>query len=279
MKIKEPLVSIAIPTLNSKKTLERTLQSIKKQTYKNYEIIVIDNESIDSTLKIAKKYTKKIFVNKGKLLGSRYIGVQKSKGELHVLLDSDQVLDEKAIERGVKMIQNENYDMLFLEEDSYKPETIIEKLSSIDRKITHKKQIIDPKLSVLLPRIFKKDLLVKAFRNIDPKLFNIVTLQDHAIIYYECYKTSKKIGYIKKAIYHEEPKTVKELFDHYFSWGIKVAERSEDLPKEYRDMFASKINNRNRSIDIFSYNFLLVAPILIIKALGYYLGFAYTKLR
>jgi glycosyltransferase involved in cell wall biosynthesis len=279
MKSKEPLVSINIPTLNSEKTLARTLDSIKQQTYTNYEVLIIDNGSNDKTVEISKKYTNKIFVNHGKLLGSRYIGVKESKGKIVMLLDSDQVLDRTAIERGVKLIQNNGYDMVFLEEDSYKPETIIEKLSSLDRRTTHQKRVTDPSLSVLLPRMFKREILVKAFSKIDPRLFNVVTLQDHAIIYYESYKISKKVGYLEKAVYHEEPKTISELFKHYFSWGIKVGEKSKDLPDEYKNMFASKINNRNKSINIFSINFPLILPVLIIKAFGYYSGLAYSNFK
>jgi glycosyltransferase involved in cell wall biosynthesis len=274
-----PLVSISIPTLNSSRTLERTLSHIKKQTYKNYEIIIVDNGSTDSTIKIAKKYTSKIFTNKGKLLGSRFIGLQNSNGLLHVFLDSDQVLSPTAIQRAVFLFFKKNHDMLFLEEDSYKPRTIIERLTSLDRKTTHKKAVINPSQSVLLPRVFKTSLLNQAFKKINPELFNIVTLQDHAIIYYECYKLSKNIGYLPQAVFHEEPRTIKELFDHYFSWGIKVAERSSDLPDEYKRMFSSKVNNRNKSVNPLSLDFPLVAPILAIKAFGYYLGLAYSKAK
>ncbi len=277
--MKNPLVTIAIPTLNSERTLERTLNSIKSQTYKNYEIIIIDNGSSDKTVQIAGKFTKNIYTNSGKLLGSRFIGVKKSKGDIHFFIDSDQVLSNNCIERAVKLIESGKYDMLFLEEGSYNPKTFIERLTSVDRKITHKKRVTDPSQSVLLPRVFRREILEKAFKKIDPRLHNVVTLQDHAIIYYESYKISQKVGYLPKAVFHEEPRTVKELFEHYFSWGVKVAEKSADLPEEYRKMFNSKINNRNKSIQVLSPNLILVSPILAIKAAGYYIGYWTAKKR
>ena len=56
--IEDPLVSIIIPTYNSEKTLPLCLESIKRQTYKNIEVIVLDNFSIDRTVDIAKRYVK-----------------------------------------------------------------------------------------------------------------------------------------------------------------------------------------------------------------------------
>jgi len=50
-----PKISVIVPTYNSSRTIEKCLKSIKNQTYQNIEIIVIDNNSSDNTLKIAKK--------------------------------------------------------------------------------------------------------------------------------------------------------------------------------------------------------------------------------
>lgn len=61
MKNNIPLVSVIIPTYNSARTLETTLKSIKKQTYQNIEIIVVDNNSKDTTKKIAEKYADSVY--------------------------------------------------------------------------------------------------------------------------------------------------------------------------------------------------------------------------
>jgi len=54
-------VSVIVPTKNSSRTLERCSKSIKNQSYKNVEIIVVDNNSTDNTKEIAQKYTDKVF--------------------------------------------------------------------------------------------------------------------------------------------------------------------------------------------------------------------------
>lgn len=99
------LVSVIIPTKNSKKFLERCLKSIKNQTYKNIEIIIVDNNSIDDTKKIALKYTKKIF-NKGPERSAQVnFGAKKAAGNYFYKVDSDFVLDKNVIEQCIEKIQ------------------------------------------------------------------------------------------------------------------------------------------------------------------------------
>lgn len=57
-----PYLSIIIATFNSQKTIGNTLESIANQTYKNYEIIIVDNNSTDNTLSICNFY-KNVFFN------------------------------------------------------------------------------------------------------------------------------------------------------------------------------------------------------------------------
>ena len=82
--------SIIIPTLNEEKYLELTVQSIRNQTFKDYEIIVSDGNSDDKTVIIAKKLVDKLVVSK-----NRGISVQRNKaaaiakGEILIFTDAD----------------------------------------------------------------------------------------------------------------------------------------------------------------------------------------------
>jgi len=94
----QPLVSVIIPTKNSQRTIGLCLRSIKNQTYKNIEIIVVDNNSKDKTKEIAKQYTKLVF-NKGpERSAQRNYGARKARGEYLLFIDSDMELSKTVVE-------------------------------------------------------------------------------------------------------------------------------------------------------------------------------------
>jgi len=92
-----PLVSIIIPTKNSSRTLERCLQSVKDQSYKNIELIVVDNNSIDNTKEIAQKFTDKVFNFGPERSAQVNFGVKNANGEFVYKIDSDFVLDKDVL--------------------------------------------------------------------------------------------------------------------------------------------------------------------------------------
>jgi len=116
----EPLVSIIIPTKNSAATLEECLNSIKNQSYKNIEVIVVDNNSEDDTKEIAKRYTALVF-NKGpERSAQRSFGAMQSQGEYLLFIDSDMVLAEKVVEECVSKIQsNTEVKAVIIPEESF----------------------------------------------------------------------------------------------------------------------------------------------------------------
>lgn len=86
------LVSAIIPTYNREKTICRAVDSILNQTYKNIEIIVIDDGSTDGTLKLLEAYGNSIKIIKQCHKGAnaaRNRGIKEAKGEYITFLDSD----------------------------------------------------------------------------------------------------------------------------------------------------------------------------------------------
>jgi len=115
-----PLVSIIVPTRNSAKFLEACLKSIKNQTYRNTELIVVDNNSADSTKKIAKKYTDKVFNQGPERSAQRNFGVNRSSGDYVLIIDSDMILSPKVISGCVKKIQKgDNAIGVIIPEESF----------------------------------------------------------------------------------------------------------------------------------------------------------------
>lgn len=101
---KEPLVSVIVPTKNSAEFLEACLKSIKAQTYKNIELIVVDNFSTDDTPKIAKKYADKFYQKGPERSAQRNYGVRKCNGLYVAIIDCDMELTSKVISSCVDVI-------------------------------------------------------------------------------------------------------------------------------------------------------------------------------
>ncbi len=79
------MTSIIIPTYNSAKTIKRCLDSIVAQTYKDYEVLVMDGVSKDGTLEIARSYSDshiRIYSEPDKgIYDAKNKGIHKSKGD------------------------------------------------------------------------------------------------------------------------------------------------------------------------------------------------------
>lgn len=103
-------LSIIIPTLNEEKNLPNLLNSIKKQSFKDYEIIVADNKSKDKTKSIAKKFGCKI-VDGGLPPKARNNGAKKAKGGYLLFLDADVILENNFLLNTISEIQKRNLDI------------------------------------------------------------------------------------------------------------------------------------------------------------------------
>lgn len=86
-----PRLSIIIPTLNEEKYLPRLLESIKKQTFNDYEVVVADAHSKDRTREIAERFGARV-VGGGLPSKGRNLGTKAAKGEVFLFLDADVVL-------------------------------------------------------------------------------------------------------------------------------------------------------------------------------------------
>ncbi len=116
----QPLVSIIIPTYQSSKFLEACLISLKKQSYPNFEIIVVDNFSKDSTLKIALNYTDKVYTKGPERSAQRNYGASQALGEYLLFIDSDMVVSPNVVSACVeKILINKETKAVIIPEESF----------------------------------------------------------------------------------------------------------------------------------------------------------------
>lgn len=110
-------VSVIIPVYNVEKYLEECIESVIKQTYKNLEIILVDDGSKDNSGYICDEYKKKderikvIHKPNGGLSDARNVGIDIAKGEYIAFLDSDDYIEEDMYEILVKNIEKANADI------------------------------------------------------------------------------------------------------------------------------------------------------------------------
>jgi len=213
------LVSIVIPTRNSAQTLGPCLEAIAAGTYRNVEVIVADCGSTDKTLEIAARFGAKIVTCVGKrTLGARSAGVEASRGQYILLLDSDQFLEKTSIERAVQCMND--YDMLIFEELSYEPKGVMEKLAAANKELVHKVGDVDPYTGEVIPRFFKSEILKKAYQAVPETLHTVWTHED-AIFYCEAWHVAgkPKIGFIPNAVYHRELRSLGQLIKKNYRYG------------------------------------------------------------
>lgn len=131
------LISVIIPSYNSGKYLEKALKSVIKQSYKNLEIIIINDGSTDNTEEIVKNWQKKDkrirYLEHKKNLGlsaARNNAIKIAKGEYFALLDADDVWLAQKIEIQLQKALRENADLVFSNWYFWEPEKEILKIFS-----------------------------------------------------------------------------------------------------------------------------------------------------
>ncbi len=132
---KENLVSIITPVYNGERFVEETIHSVLSQTYRDYEWIITDDGSTDSSYQILKQYAdqdERITLLQQANAGSaaaRNNGIRHAKGRYIILLDADDLWDEDYLERQIRFMKEKQAECAyasyrFIDEDGqpiYKP--------------------------------------------------------------------------------------------------------------------------------------------------------------
>lgn len=115
----DALISIIVPVFDSEAYVAECLHSILQQTYKNLEILLIDDGSTDNSGKICDKYAsedsriKVVHKGNGGVSSARNLGLQMAQGEYISFIDSDDFVDKEYISAMFKKIRDNNSDISF----------------------------------------------------------------------------------------------------------------------------------------------------------------------
>jgi len=204
----DKLVSVIIPTKNSGLTLSVCLESVNKQTYKNTEIIVVDNYSTDNTKEIALSKSVGFFSYGGERSSQVNFGVRQAKGEYIYKIDSDFILEPAVIQECLEKI-SEGYDAVVVHNS---PAAEVSWLTKIRKfEVDMYKHDLDHSSA----RFIKKEVFLKIGGfNEDTIAGEDYDLQNRLN------KNAYKTGFIEaEALHLGEPKKIFVLLKKFFWYG------------------------------------------------------------
>jgi glycosyltransferase involved in cell wall biosynthesis len=118
--MREPLVSVITPTYNAEAFISETIDSVRAQSYQNWEMIIVDDASSDQTTDILKAYAAKdarikvhaLQTNSGAAI-ARNTAIEKASGSYIAFLDADDLWKPEKLSRQIAFMQKNNIDVSF----------------------------------------------------------------------------------------------------------------------------------------------------------------------
>ncbi|EAJ5290937.1 glycosyltransferase family 2 protein, partial [Campylobacter jejuni] len=207
-------ISIILPTYNVEQYIARAIESCINQTFKNIEIIVVDDCGSDKSIDIVKEYAKKddrikIIHNEEnlKLLRARYEGVKVANSPYIMFLDPDDYLELNACEECMKILKNNEIDLLFFNAFVLENNNKIERKLNFQEKCYVKKDFLKELLKTknlfwtVWAKVIKKELYLKAVGLISLENAKINMAED-VLLYYPLINISNTIFHLSKNLYN-----------------------------------------------------------------------------
>jgi glycosyltransferase involved in cell wall biosynthesis len=219
-KIKNPKISVISPVYNREKFISRFIGSIQNQNFKDIEIILVDDNSSDNSVKLIENYKredKRIILIKNKnnrgTFVARNLGVLKSKAQYVIIPDPDDIISKDIIGICYKYGEKYHYDIirfnLYLGNGKFINENFV--------KLQKSRRIYQPELSTyvyygnygleiidfcITNKFIKKKVYIAALNSLNNFYFNMymTSLEDN-LMNYLLYRTAKSLYFIKEIGY------------------------------------------------------------------------------
>ena len=273
--MRQPQVSIIVPAYNVENYIERCLNSLVNQTFKDIEIITINDGSTDKSLELLNKYAKEdirvsvIDLGDEGVSYCRNLGVEKANGKYIMFVDSDDWIDSNMIEAMYKKAEENKLDLVmcsyireFKDHSKEKrfnlPEEIIYKEDKVKNELLRKlvgpvkEELSNPEmldaLGTVWGKLYRTDILkenkikfvdLKEIGSAEDTLFNIFT-----------FNYLSKVMFLNKPMYHywrDNPKSVTSQYNPKLKEQRKVFFKYiSDFIKEnnFGQVFKEALNNR-----------------------------------
>ena len=266
MKIKnQPLVSVVIPTFNHSNYLGKAISSVIDQTYKNWELLIIDNYSTDNTKKVINSFNDRriksfLIKNFGIIAKSRNAGILAAKGEWIAFLDSDDWWEKNKLQKCTNLINNK-VDLIY-------HDLLIE---SYNRPLLTRKLIKSRKLQkpILIDLLENGNAISNSSVIVRKKILKKVGLIDESkeLVAAEDYNTWLKIADLTNQFLY-----MPEILGYYSMHNQSISKKDMAPSIKYAiKNFLPKLNNKQK--------IKIESNIKYLSGRFYYLNYEYVKSR
>ncbi len=249
--------SVIIVNYNNSKYLKRCINSLNSQTIKNFEVIFIDDQSQDNSIKLIKNIKKKnpfkFFLTRSKTKFGGYnqlnackLGLKKSIGDIIFFLDSDDFFDKKKIEVFLKKFELQK-DILFLMD---KPFLYYNKKKKYKIKIKDRNHFLIPwpQISPQSCIAVRREYLKKVFKKIQIKKFSSIWLDFRLTL--QVFLDFKKINFINKNLtFYQQSDSA--ISSNYKKFSLNWWKRRREAHNFYLYLCKKNKVNPKMSIDYF----------------------------
>lgn len=226
-----PKVSVIIPVYNTEKYLEQAVESIRLQTLRDIEIIIVNDGSTDGSMTILEELAAqderiKLFSQENQGLSvTRNVGLSHSTGEYVYFMDSDDLLVSDTLLKCYVKCKEENLDFVFFDAESFNDERTLpegvfdyKRTDKIEDKVYNGAEIFKIELdrfefkSSVCLNIIKREFLIS--HNL---IFKPGILHEDQLFTVMLYLNASKVGFIKEAFFKRRVRN-NSIMTNRFAW-------------------------------------------------------------
>ena len=234
-------ISVIVPVYNVGDYIVKCIKSILDQTFKSFEIIVVNDGSPDDSIDLIEKEfddsrIKLVYKKNGGLASARNTGVKYAKGEYLFFVDSDDFIKPNTLEVMYKAARDGNHDLVLCDYIKYYNDNNYEEIPLIKHFDSNNLKSIVTGMTGAVCRLIKKDLYLKY----DIKFLENQIFEDNAII--------PLLGAVAK-----NPCYIKEAFYYYLQRDKSILNKQK-YDKNWEDIFSSLNHLKNKFIEFNLYD-------------------------
>lgn len=251
------LLSVVSPVYNSSAYLTPFLESVLHQTFRNFELIMVDDGSTDDSVQIIQTYQEKdtrihlIRQNHQGAGSARNIGLSQAKGQYIIFLDSDDWFNEDFFKKMIERITKDQSDVAVCEFYIYNQQTGEKQISAIAETGNRKIEKTDLVFDLFTPNTWVK-VYRTAFLKENHLLFQEIPSCNDWSFAFESLACATKISVIREPLMYYRTQTNTSISSYRYKrtkdivraiQQLKVELKSRDLYSQYQEGFARKSVN------------------------------------